>query len=360
MKLFLNQADADANDKIDIFLVEADYAKKYVEQQDYVLDVNKDLGITDDELSKQYDYTKQVMTDADGNLRGLSWQACSAGMIYNRKIAKEVLGSHDPDEVQKAVSDWDKWFETADKVKEKGYLMTGTVNTTMRIYSNNSAQSFVVDGKVAVPDDIKKWVDDSKKLIDAKESTSEDPWSGDTVPKGHHVNPGNVFCYFGPAWYFNFSLGSRKDPDSIFANGGWGFIVGPQSFYWGGTWICAAAGSDNTEQAAQIMRDMTTNDDVMKDILIAFNECVNNKDVLDEMAYSDEGNVDGLGGQNPWAALSEGAENVDASNLTAYDQGTVESFQTYMKAYFDGKSDYDTAVAEWKKEVIEMYPELSE
>ena len=356
-----NQADADANDKIDIFLVEADYAKKYVEQQDCVLDVNKDLGITDDELSKQYDYTKQVMTDAEGNLRGLSWQACSAGMIYNREIAKEVLGTDDPGEVQKAVSDWDKWFETADKVKEKGYLMTGTVNTTMRIYYNNSAQNFVVDGKVSVPDDIKKWVDDSKRLIDAKEATAEDPWVGETVTGGFMQNPGNVFCYFGPAWYFNFCLESfNPNPDSIFANGGWGFIVGPQSFYWGGTWICAAAGSDNTEQVAQIMRDMTTNDDVMKDMLIIFNECVNNKDVLADMAYSDEGSVAGLGGQNPWALLSEGAENVDASNLTAYDQGTVESFQTYMKDYFDGISDYDTAVAEWKKKVIEMYPELRE
>ncbi len=355
----LAQADADANDKIDIFLVEADYAKKYVEQSDYVLDVNKDLGITDDELSKQYDYTKQIMTDADGNLRGVSWQACSAGLIYNRKIAEEVLGSQEPDDVQAAVADWDKWFETADKVKEAGYYMTGTVNTTMRVYSNNSAQNFVVDGKVSVPDDIKKWVDDSKKLIDAKESTSEDLWSGDTVTKGFMKDPGNVFCYFGPAWYFNFCL-SQKDPASIAADGGWGFVVGPQSYYWGGTWICCAAGSDNTEQVAQIMRDMTTNDDVMKEILMTDSDCVNNKDVLAEMAGSDDGNVALLGGQNPWALLSEGAENVDASNLTKYDQGTVESFQSSMKAYFDGEADYDKAVADWTKSVIEKYPELSE
>jgi len=355
----LAQADAAADDKIDIFLVEADYAKKYVEQQDFVLDVNKDLGITDDELSKQYDYTKQVMTDVDGNLRGVSWQACSAGLIYNRKIAEEVLGSQDPDKVQEAVADWDKFFETAATMKEKGYYMTGTVNTTMRVYSNNSSKNFVVDGKVAVPDDIKKWVDDSKKMIDAEQSTAQGLWDGDVVTKGFMKDPGNVFCYFGPAWYFNFCL-SADNPDSIAADGGWGFVVGPQSYYWGGTWICAAAGSDNTEQVAQIMRDMTTNDDVMKEILQADSDCVNNKNVLDEMAGSDDGNVALLGGQNPWAALAEGAENVDASNLTEYDQGTVESFQQSMKAYFDGESSYDDAVAEWTKSVLEKYPNLSE
>lgn len=46
----LNQADAPADDKIDLFLVEADYALKYVDT-DYTMPI-KDLGITDSDLSK--------------------------------------------------------------------------------------------------------------------------------------------------------------------------------------------------------------------------------------------------------------------------------------------------------------------
>ncbi|WP_371286437.1 hypothetical protein [Dorea sp.] len=45
----LNQEKASADDKIDIFLIEADYALKYVDS-DYTMDI-KDLGITDDDLS---------------------------------------------------------------------------------------------------------------------------------------------------------------------------------------------------------------------------------------------------------------------------------------------------------------------
>lgn len=48
----LKQADAAADDKIDIFLVEADYALKYVDT-DYAMKI-KDLGITDDDLKEQY------------------------------------------------------------------------------------------------------------------------------------------------------------------------------------------------------------------------------------------------------------------------------------------------------------------
>lgn len=68
----LKQADAAADDKIDLFLVEADYALKYV-NTDYTMSV-ADLGITDEEVADQYQYTKDVMTDSDGNLKGLSWQ----------------------------------------------------------------------------------------------------------------------------------------------------------------------------------------------------------------------------------------------------------------------------------------------
>ena len=73
----LKQADAAADDKIDIFLVEADYALKYVDT-DYTMAVS-DLGITDSDLSKQYQYTKDVVTDSNGVLKrcfmaGLSWR----------------------------------------------------------------------------------------------------------------------------------------------------------------------------------------------------------------------------------------------------------------------------------------------
>ena len=65
----LKQADAAADDKIDLFLVEADYALKYVDT-DYTMPV-KDLGITDADLANQYQYTKDVVTDSNGNLKGV-------------------------------------------------------------------------------------------------------------------------------------------------------------------------------------------------------------------------------------------------------------------------------------------------
>ena len=99
----LNQNDAKADDKVDMFLVEADYILKYV-NSDYTLDL-KDVGITDQDMSKQYDYTKVIAQDSKGAQKGISWQGCPGLYIYRRSVAKDVLGTDDPAEVQKSIGD---------------------------------------------------------------------------------------------------------------------------------------------------------------------------------------------------------------------------------------------------------------
>ena len=347
--------DAAADDKVDIFLIEADYALKYVDADANVAMTMADLGINEEDLSKQYKYTQDIVTDANGMLRASSWQACSAGLIYNREIAKEVLGSDDPADVQEAVKDWATYAETAGKMAEAGYKMAATVNDTYRVYSNNVSTPWVVDGKVVVDDNIKAWVDDSKAAVDAGETTTAELWSDDWS-QGFY--DGTVFCYFGPAWFFNFCM-HADDETSIAAKGGWGYVEGPQGFYWGGTWICAAQGTDNPTLVKDIILTMTTDNDVMKEIAQADADCVNNKEVLAELAADDSGNLELLGGQNPYEMLAAGAENVDMSNTSPYDQGCNEEFQGAMKNYFDGNAaDYDEALAQFNTAIVEKYPEL--
>ena len=349
-----NNADADADDKVDIFLMEADYALKYV-NSDVTMSL-KDLGITDDDLSDQFDYTKDIVKDEDGNIKGSSWQACSAGLIYNRQAAKYILGTDDPDEVQKAVADWDTFNDTASKAKEKGYKIVSTVNDTYRVYSNNVSKPWVTDGKVTVDANIKKWVDDSKKLVDADETTTADLWSDDWS-KGFFPD-GKVFCYFGPAWLINFSMHADED-GSIANQGGWGLCVGPQSFYWGGTWIAAATGTDNPSLVKDIILKMTTDQDILKEIAVDDSDCVNSKTVLDALASDSSFGNKILGGQNPYAQLEAGAEKVDMSNISPYDQGCNEEFQSAMKNYFDGNATYDEALDQFKKAIVEKYPDLT-
>lgn len=348
--------NADADSKVDLFLVEADYALKYVNSPIEVTTPIADLGITDEELANQYQYTKDVVTDGEGVLRGLSWQGCPGVLIYNREAATAVLGSDDPETVQAAVADWDAFNETAAKMKEGGYNMVATVNDAYRVYSNNVSGPWVQDGKIVIDDALKAWVDASKAMVDAGETTTSELWSDDW--SAGFYPEGKVFCYFGPAWLINFCMAA--DVEGSIANlGGWGAVEGPQGFFWGGTWICAAKGTDNPTLVADIMRALTVNEEIMTDIVKADSDFVNNKPAMEAAAQNDEYAFAVLGGQNPLAMFCAGAENIDLSNLCDYDQGCNEEFQAAMKNYFEGNATYEEALDQFYKAVVEKYPELT-
>ncbi|MBQ8246387.1 MAG: carbohydrate ABC transporter substrate-binding protein [Lachnospiraceae bacterium] len=346
------QDSASAEDKIDIFLIEADYALKYVDTNASL--ALSDLGITDADVANQYQYTKDVVTDMHGQLKGSSWQGCPGVLIYNRAAATEVLGSDDPATVQEAVKDWDAFNATAAQMKEAGYSMTATVYDTYRVYSNNVTSKWVESGVINVDDNIAAWVEDAKAMVDNGYSTTYDLWS-DEWSKGFYPD-GKVFAYFGPAWLVNFSMAADTE-GSIGYEGGWGACKGPQGFYWGGTWMCAANGTDNATLVKNLIVTMTTDEAVLEEIVLEDDDFANNTVVMDKIAASDYQSAV-FGGQNPIGTYAEGVSTVDLSNISKYDQGCNETFQACMKEYFLGNQTYDEAYAEFVKQVIEKYPEL--
>ncbi len=108
------------------------------------------------------------------------------------------------------------------------------------------------------------------------------------------------------------------------------------------------------------MLKMTTDPTIMKEIAQKDSDCVNNKTVLTDLASDDSGNLALLGGENPYKMLADGAEKVDMSNISDYDQGCNEEFQKAMKGYFDGNyKTYDDALAAFNKAITEKYPDLT-
>lgn len=350
----LKQSDAAADDKVDIFLLEADYALKYVDTE-YSMPV-ADLGITEDDLKDQFQYTKDVVTDSQGKLKGVSWQGCPGAMFYNREAAMEIFGSNEPEEIQKYVKDWDTFNETAKTIKDNGYTIVSSINDTYRIYSNNVTSKWVVDGKINIDANIMKWVEDSKNLVDAgyagTHGTFTDDWKQGFYPEG------NVFAYFGPAWLINFCMAA--DTEGSIANaGGWAATEGPQGFFWGGTWICAATGTDNQTLVKDIMLQLTANKDTMINIVKENDDFVNNQSAMEEMAADTSYQSSVLGGQNPLGIYCKGVDSLDLSNLSPYDQGCTEEFQAAMKNYFEGNATMDEALDLFYKAVVEKYPELT-
>ena len=98
----------------------------------------------------------------------------------------------------------------------------------------------------------------------------------------------------------------------------------------------------------------------MTGIVKADSDFVNNKPAMEAAATDDSYAFAVLGDQNPLSMFCEGADKIDLSNLSEYDQGCNESFQAAMKDYFEGNTaTYEEALDAFYTSVTEKYPELS-
>jgi len=357
----LAQSKAKADDKIDLFLVEADYALKYVNTA-YTLDVIKDVGMTKADVSQMYKYTKDIMTDSKGVLKGVSWQACPGGLIYRRSVAKQLFGSDDPATVQAALSSWDKFDAAAAAAKAKGFFMISGYDDDFRVFSDNMTGPWVdKNGKINVDPSIMQWVDQTKLYTDKGYNNKASLWS----PESAAGAAKNVFSYFGPSWFIDFCLAGwtkadAKGPDAL-GNGTWGdwaFCKGPQGFSWGGTWLCAAAGTDNVALVKSIMEKLTADKETLVTIAKEKGDFTNNEAAMTEIASSDYKNMF-LGGQNHVSYLLDSAKTINRSNITAYDQGMNETIQASFKEYFDGKVTKEKALENFYTAILEKYPNLT-
>lgn len=355
------QESAAADDKVDVFLIEADYATKYTKSE-FALDVVGDVGLTAEDLAGQYQYTKDIVT-VDGVQKGTTWQATPGLFAYRRSIAKEVLGTDDPAEVQAALSNWDNFDATAAKMKDAGYFMLSGYDDSFRTFSNNVSAPWVDGTKIVLDDNILKWVEQTKNYTDAgynnKTTLWAPEWSADQGPDG------KVFGFFYSTWGINFTLlgNSLADPtaEAAVGNGIYGDYAvceGPQPYYWGGTWICAAKGTDNIPFIKDMMYRLTCDPATMKQITLDTQDYTNNEAAMNEIANSDYAS-DFLGGQNHIALFAEAAKKIDMSNISDYDQGLNESIQTAFHEYFEGNVDYDTAMENFYTSAVEKYPELT-
>ena len=356
----LKQADASADDKIDIFLSETDYVFKYTDKDADVAMPLKDLGIDPDkDLADQYDFTRTTASDSDGVQRGSTWQCCPGLLVYRRDIAQDVFGTDDPAAVGEKVKDWDTLKATAEELKEKGYYTFASYADTFRLYGNSISESWVQPGDTTVKVDpqIMNWIDNSKEWLDAGylNPTVKGQWNDDWNKA--MSSQSNVFAFLLPAWGIDFVLNPNWDGDA----GAWAVTNPPQEYNWGGSYIHAATGTDNPEHAKDIILAMTADKDNLLKISKDYSDFTNTKSGMQEAATDDANfSSEFLGGQNAFQYFAPVAENIKIAPLSAYDQGCVELIQNSFSDYFQGEVDFDKAKANFETAIKERYPDITQ
>ena len=356
----LKQADASADDKVDIFLSETDYVFKYTDKDADVAMPLKDLGIDPKkDLGDQYDFTKTTASDSDGVQRGSTWQCCPGLLVYRRDIAKDVFGTDDPDTVAEKVKDWDTMKITAQELKEKGYYTFASYADTFRLYGNSIDESWVAPGdtKIKVDQKIMDWVNTSKEWLDAGylNSTVKGQWNDDWNKA--MSSQSKVFAFLFPAWGIDFTLKPNWDGE----DGQWAVTNPPQEYNWGGSYIHAATGTDNPQHAKDIILALTGDKDNLLTISKDYSDFTNIKTGMQEAANDDANySSEFLGGQNAFKYFAPVAENIKIAPLSSYDQGCVELIQNSFSDYLQGKVTFDKAKENFETAIKERYPDITE
>ena len=348
-----NQANKADDEKIDLFLAEADYIGKYVDSN-YTMDVTS-FGYKN--ADTMYDYTIKAASDKNGVCKGVSFQCCPAAVIYRKSIAKDVLGTDDPAEVQKAIDSWEKFDAVAAQAKEKGYYMTASFAETFRAFSNNCTMPWVdADNKLQFDPQITAWMDQTENYIKNGYTLTAGVW--DAEKTNQMFKDGKTMCFFGPAWYYNFCMTNAQDKENGCV-GDWCIVQGPQPYFWGGTWLLAATGSDNTEMLKDIFETFTVNEDVCSKLVSEQNQFPNNTKIVDKFASDPNyGNTSILDGQNDIAIFAELAKNIKWENHTNYDQLLNEGLQNKLQEFYNGSVDKDTAMKNFYNYVKETYANI--
>jgi len=344
-----------------MFAAEADYIKKYV-NSDNTIPVS-DLGITEDDLSKMYEYTLTIPTDQRNNtVKGLSWQACPGSMMYRTDLAKKFLGVDSPEAMQEKVKDWDSFLAAAREVKEKSggkTKMLSGPDDIQRVFLGakteawvDESQNFNIDQKVL------DYMDTYKTLVQEDLTNGTEQW---TEQWNANCANDSTLAYFGCTWFLHWTIkakcGGEKMGEGTY--GKWAMCQGPSTYYWGGTWLCASANCSDKELAGKIMKTLCCDTDTMYDIASETLDYVNNKDSVQKMIDDKKGSYEFLGGQDFLAVFAPLAEKVDVSWMSAYDQKINDALNNQLKQYATDKKDKDTAIADLKKAVKNDYPAVN-
>jgi hypothetical protein len=353
-----------SGDDIDMLMVEADWALKYI-NDDTATTSLESLGFTETDFAGQYAYTQEIGRATDGanagKLVGTSWQAAPGGWCYRTDLAETYLGVKTPDEMQALIGDWDSFVATAAKVSEASggqTALTTTAAGAWQVFSAGRNTPWVADNKLTLDDSAKTYIDLAKQMYDNGYIIKDlGQWSTDWYAAGQ---TDTTMGYFVSTWGFGDAILSQAAGGEGGATyGKWNVVVGPQPFYWGGTWATVANRCNNPELAKEFIAFFTTNTEGATAYANDKGEYVSNKAAMANVIPNYAG-LGVLGGQNHFEVLNVVADQIDmAGGITPYDSTIKTAFNDAVTAYCQGTyATADEAVAGWAQNVAAALPDL--
>ena len=338
----------------DIYLSESANVKKLC-NMDYYEDLSQEPYNADELTEKMVPYTVNLgRNDKDNSIRALTWQATPGGYFYKRSLAKQYLGTDNPDEIQKMMTTMDDFLTMGEKIKESSNSQTSLLASYSELFYvvlANRSQGWVQNGKLTIDPVMLNYIDLAEQIrsrgldINAKQWTPK--WT-------ESMTTTDVFGFMLPTWGLSNTLQSNA-PDT---SGDWAFVEAPSPYYWGGTWIGIYKNSKNKDLSWLFIKFLTTDTDFLHQYAKDSGDYVNNTDIQNEISNSSEGENEFLNRQNVYKSYTNLVGNINADICTEYDEIINSKWAGILDSYMNGEIPKDQIIPNFKQAVKTEYPSI--
>ncbi|MCA0386236.1 MAG: carbohydrate ABC transporter substrate-binding protein [Firmicutes bacterium] len=403
----------------DVFTGELDHIKQFIDAGYYGnLEAMMESDPEIDLAAEKADYKEYIwqsgIDPATGKLAALSWQVTPGAIFFKVDMAAAVWGDEagfpaegSPDYNTEVT----KWMN-ANKFNTVENLLNAQkevkeANASWRLFPDDQAVRHFAAGT----NNPAKWIDDAGKLnadkikeqipyinmvksmygetIDASLTANAAEWSGpwfDAMDKDLTDAEGKtwqVMAYSMPTWGLKYII--EPNMEKIDANGetfpkpaedadqatkdayaaaafkgNWGMASGPNSYFWGGTYLGINADSKLPEAAFAFVKSMLFD----KERLAARQEADGDMYSVESVmapVIADYAGRDSLGGMNHLKVFNEEAAKIDLSNVTTYDRGLNDMLGLHITNYKQGVEGYasvEDVLKAFYADVQVTYPEI--
>ncbi|MCZ8512223.1 extracellular solute-binding protein [Paenibacillus filicis] len=335
----------------DVFAMENGFVRKFIDNPaltDLAQFNAKDL------ITKQYPYIQATEKDSKGNIKAIGYQGTPGGFYYRRDLAKQYIGTDDPDKVSEAISSWDKVMQLGQKVAQES---NGKIhafahwNAIMSVNNGSVKEPWVKDGKLIIDQARLNGLDVGKKAYDTNIAAKLE--SGSPAEYATMQN-GEVMFYPGPTWYLQYVLKKNAPKTS----GQWGLAHGPGAFYGGGTFYGIYNKSKNQDAAWKFINFYSFDQDFLKQLGKEQTYFTSNKEV--NTALAPEVKDDFIGGQKYFEFFNVEGDKVPSVTRSKYDGDIDTIFGKDVLLYMKGDiKTRDELIVRFKKDVKHDFPELN-
>ena len=351
---FCNKLDpvlASGNGAPDVFALEDDFVRKYVEQGDKLL-----LDLTDvynEVKGKMIPYPIEVATHK-GRVYAMSWQVTPGAFFYRRSMAKKYLGTDDPAIIQNYFKDWNAFLATARELKRASYGKCVVLSSTGDLFKplqGSRKGPWIQGGKLVIDPAMEDYMEMVKTLKDEGLEGGQGQWSEGWFAgfkdelKDEYGRSLEVFGTFQPTWGLHYVI----KPNAGNTAGDWGMIEGPAPYRWGGTWVAAYKGTKAPKFAKDFIKYISTDDAFLIRWARDTGDLVSNNNVIN--AIKDTYSERFLNGQNHYAKFAKIANYVNGKLYQATDQVIEGFWGEAVASYVYGEKSKAEALYDFKKSV---------